>query len=80
MDLTFSKDEQAFHEEVRRFVAEKLPADVKHKVEDGLRLEKDDYLRWQKALYEKGWAAPGWPVEHGGPGWTPVQRYVFEQE
>ena len=80
MDLTFSQDEQAFREEVRRFVAEKLPADVKHKVENGLRLEKDDYLRWQKALYGKGWAAPGWPVEHGGPGWTPVQRYVFEQE
>ena len=80
MDLTFSQDEQAFREEVQRFVAEKLPADVKHKVENGLRLEKDDYLRWQKALYGKGWAAPGWPVEHGGPGWTPVQRYVFEQE
>ena len=80
MDLTFSQEEQTFREEVRRFVAEKLAADVKHKVENGLRLEKDDYRRWQKALYEKGWAAPGWPVEHGGPGWTPVQRYVFEQE
>ncbi|MCH8183071.1 MAG: acyl-CoA dehydrogenase family protein [Proteobacteria bacterium] len=80
MDLTFNRDEQAFRGEVRRFVAERLPADVKHKVENGLRLEKDDYLRWQKALYEKGWAAPGWPVEHGGPGWTPVQGYIFEQE
>ena len=80
MDLTFSQDEQAFREEVRRFVAEKLPADVKRKVENGLRLEKDDYLRWQKALYEQGWAAPGWPVERGGPGWTSAQRYIFEQE
>ena len=62
MDLTFSEEEQAFRAEVRRFVAERLPADVKHKVENGLRLEKDDYLRWQKALYEKGWAAPGWPA------------------
>lgn len=80
MDLTFSENDQVFREQVRRFVAEKLPADVKHKVENGLRLEKDDYLRWQKALYEKGWAAPGWPAEHGGPGWTPVQRYIFDQE
>ena len=51
MDLTFSQDEQSFREEVRRFVAERLPADVKRKVENGLRLQKDDYLRWQKALY-----------------------------
>ncbi len=80
MDLTFSQDEQSFREEVRRFVAERLPADVKRKVENGLRLQKDDYLRWQKTLYEQGWAAPGWPVERGGPGWTSAQRYIFEQE
>ena len=80
MDLTFNQDEQAFRKEVQHFVVERLPADVKHKVENGLRLEKDDYLRWQKALYGQGWAAPGWPVEHGGPEWTSAQRYIFEQE
>ncbi len=80
MDLGFSEEEQAFREEVRAFVADKLPADIKRKVENGLRLEKDDYLRWQKALYERGWAAPDWPTEHGGPGWRPLQRYILEEE
>jgi alkylation response protein AidB-like acyl-CoA dehydrogenase len=23
---------------------------------------------------------PAWPVEYGGPGWTPTQRYIFSEE
>ena len=30
------------------------------------------------ALHKKGWGAPGWPVDHGGPDWTPAQRWIFE--
>ena len=32
------------------------------------------------ALYKRGWVAPYWPKEHGGAGWTPAQRYIFESE
>ena len=41
---------------------------------------RDDIIRWQKILYEKGWAALNWPVEHGGTGWTTIQKYIFENE
>ncbi len=35
----------------------------------------------RKILANKdGWVAPGWPVEYGGPGWTPVQKYIFDEE
>ena len=44
------------------------------------RLVKDDYVRWQNALSERGWMAPGWPVKFGGTGWSPIQRYIFEEE
>ena len=37
-------------------------------------------MAWQRSLHKKGWGAPGWPVEHGGPGWTPAQRWIFEAE
>ena len=37
-------------------------------------------MAWQRALHKKGWGAPGWPVEHGGPDWTPAQRWIFEAE
>ncbi len=80
MELSLSSNDAAFRQEVRDFIRAELPADIKSKVERGQRLVKEDYVRWQKMLYEKGWIAPGWPLEHGGPGWTPLQRHLFEEE
>jgi alkylation response protein AidB-like acyl-CoA dehydrogenase len=80
MDLEFSREELAFREEVRSFVAEKLPDDIREKVDQGIPLAKNDAVRWQKLLYEKGWIAPNWPVEYGGTGWSATQMYIFDDE
>jgi alkylation response protein AidB-like acyl-CoA dehydrogenase len=80
MDLEFSKEEIAFREEVRAFVAEKLPADIREKVDLGQPLMKEEAVRWQKILFDKGWIAPNWPVELGGTGWTTTQMYIFDDE
>lgn len=76
LDATHAK----FRDEVRRFLDAALPPDLRDKCEQGKRLSKDDHVRWQRILYRKGWMAPGWPVEHGGTGWTPLQRVIFETE
>ena len=80
MELRLSEQDEAFRQEVRAFIADNLPAAIKRKVETGRRLYKQDYVSWQKILYGKGWIAPGWPVEYGGTGWTPIQKYIFEEE
>jgi len=80
MDLDFSDADLAFRDEVRAFIGDNLPPEIKIKTERGLRLEKDDFVTWQKILHAKGWIAPGWPPEYGGPGWTPTQRYIFDEE
>ncbi|MEY4511178.1 MAG: hypothetical protein RLZZ450_3300 [Pseudomonadota bacterium] len=80
MDLEYSKEELAFRDEVRAFVAEKLPADIRAKMDHGHPVAKNDFIRWQKILYERGWIAPNWPVEYGGTGWTPTQNYIFSNE
>ncbi|WP_440963249.1 acyl-CoA dehydrogenase family protein [Massilia sp. GER05] len=80
MDLTYTGDDLAFRDQVRAFLEAELPADLRHKVANHLRLHKDDYVRWHRILARRGWAAPGWPREYGGPGWTPVQRHIFEEE
>lgn len=80
MDLTLTADEQAFQAEVRAFLQSNIPPDIKRKVDLGLKIVKDDYVTWQKILHEQGWIAPLWPQEYGGPGWSPVQRYLFEEE
>ena len=80
MDLNFTAEETAFREQVRSFMQEKLPADIRKKVLGGMIVERDDYVRWQRILHEQGWAAPAWPQQFGGTGWNATQQYIFEEE
>jgi alkylation response protein AidB-like acyl-CoA dehydrogenase len=80
MRLQFTEAEEAFRQEVRAFVQAKLPDDIRRKVELGLRLEHADYVTWFRILEARCWLMPNWPVEHGGPGWSHVQRYLFDEE
>jgi alkylation response protein AidB-like acyl-CoA dehydrogenase len=80
MKLQFSPADEAFRMEVREFVKRHVPADIRRKVELGLHLEHADYVTWFRILEARGWLTPGWPVEHGGPGWSHVQRYIFDEE
>ena len=80
MNVNLTKEELDFQSEVRQFLEEKYPVDIREKRNTGIPLSRDDTIRWQKTLYEQGWAAVNWPVEHGGTGWTPVQKYIFDKE
>ncbi|MCC7696874.1 acyl-CoA dehydrogenase family protein [Janthinobacterium sp. EB271-G4-7A] len=80
MDLHYTAEESAFRDTVRAFLDTHLPADLQRKVRQHLRLNRDDYVRWHKIVAQQGWAAPAWPVEHGGTGWTSVQRHIWEDE
>jgi alkylation response protein AidB-like acyl-CoA dehydrogenase len=80
MNLDFSAEDLAFRDEVRAFIAANYPAGLHEKQTSEDALTKEDYLSWHKVLAKKGWVAPGWPVEHGGPGWTPTQKYIWSEE
>ncbi len=80
MELAFTPEEQKFRDEVRSFIRDNLPADIKDKVLNGKTMGREDFLRWHRLLYKRGWVAPNWPVEHGGTGWTAVQKHIFEDE
>src|SRR5699024_9326406 len=80
MDIHYTAKEQAFREEVRAFLKAKLPADIARKVKEHKRIGKQDTVRWMKLLSAQGWLALHWPKEHGGPGWSPIQKYIYEEE
>ena len=80
MNLSFDPTDLAFRDEVRRYFVDAYPADLLAKVRNGERLDRADHVRSQQALNARGWFGVGWPVEHGGPDWTPIQRYIFESE
>ena len=80
MDLALSPQDQAFRDEVRQFVAERLPADIAARVLGLQPLAKDDYVRWQDILAVRGWLAGAWPTQFGGCGWTPLQCHIFDEQ
>ena len=80
MELGFSSEELAFRAEVRAFIDAELPPALRRKVAEGRALRKDEIVGWQRTLNRHGWATPNWPREHGGPGWSAVQRAIFLDE
>ena len=82
MDLTVSAEDEAFRQEVRAFIRDNLPKHLPREVHrlGYLAHGAKRVLEWGKILYKKGWAAPPWPVEYGGTGWTDMQRHIFEEE
>ena len=80
MDLNYSAADDAFRQEVRSWLEANLPKDIQDKVLNHRRLNRDDFVRWHKALAGKGWSVPHWPVEWGGTGWSPIQKHIWDEE
>lgn len=82
MDMNLSPADLDFQREVRDFLKASLPERLRHAADltPGVFVDPDIGLEWQSILNARGWAAPHWPLEDGGTGWTPVQRYVFDKE
>ncbi|WP_047284351.1 acyl-CoA dehydrogenase family protein [Pseudomonas protegens] len=80
MDLSFTPQEEAFRDQVQAFLAEHLPSELSDKVANGERLSKADMEHWHSTLNTRGWLANHWPEAFGGPGWSAVEKFIFELE
>ena len=82
MELSFSKDELLFREEVQSLLRKELtPEIIAGNSNSTTSLGNNDAaMAWQAILHKKGWAGVAWPKEFGGPGWTSNQRYIFNSE
>jgi alkylation response protein AidB-like acyl-CoA dehydrogenase len=73
-------DLAAFREEVKTFLVEHLSPELAERSRAGYYLSKDELLGWHRALFKRGWAGINWPQEYGGTGWSPMQKFIFEDE
>jgi acyl-CoA dehydrogenase len=82
MDIALDPDQRAFRAEVRAFLHAKLTPELRRgqSLSAGVYPDPEISGAWQKLLFEKGWVAPSWPVEHGGTGWSAIERFIFEGE
>ena len=80
MDINFSKEDIAFRDEVRDWLANDYPKHVKEKTDSGITISKQDLVDFHKALSKKGWMGYNWPTEYGGTGWSASKLYIFNKE
>ncbi|MHB2266138.1 pimeloyl-CoA dehydrogenase large subunit [Aliihoeflea sp. PC F10.4] len=80
MDLRYTPEELAFRNEVRTFLKDNLPDEIRRKMIDGESMDKQDLVTWSRILNQKGWAVPHWPKDYGGTGWDPMRQYIFLEE
>jgi len=82
MDLQLSPSEQAFRDEVRTFLRAELPPETARaqRLTPAVFAEYDVAQAWHRILHRRGWSAPDWPKEYGGPGWTLAERYLWHIE
>jgi alkylation response protein AidB-like acyl-CoA dehydrogenase len=80
MDINFSKEDIAFRDEVRDWLANDYPKHVKEKTDSGITISKQDLVDFHKALSNKGWMGYNWPTEYGGTGWSASKLYIFNKE
>ncbi|HEY5934942.1 MAG TPA: acyl-CoA dehydrogenase family protein [Kofleriaceae bacterium] len=80
MDLAYSAEHTAFRAEVRAFIAGAMPPHLRAKADIDAHFEHHEVMEWHRILHAKGWVAPHWPVEHGGPGLDATQRFILGEE
>ncbi|MGZ3419869.1 MAG: acyl-CoA dehydrogenase family protein [Polyangiales bacterium] len=80
MDLSFTPEELAFRDEVRAWIRQAMPPHLRAKSDVDAHFEIDEVMEWHKILFQKGWVAPHWPKEFGGPGLDVTRRFILTEE
>jgi alkylation response protein AidB-like acyl-CoA dehydrogenase len=83
MDLSLTKEELVFRDELRAWLKDNVPAPYEaSRSEGGQGVQAYyDFLRdWQRALFRGGWAGTAWPTEYGGRGANPIQQSTLSAE
>src|SRR3982074_2626350 len=79
MELSLSREDAAFRDEVRAFIAENYPQEMRVPNPES-DLTKEQMLLWHRILHKKGWIAQRSPLVHVVCRRTITNAFIFEQE
>jgi len=79
VEFGFSKEEEAFRQEVREFLNRAVTPDLREEAETGAGWGPQIWAFVRK-LGVKGWLTPTWPKEYGGLGLPPMYRFIIHEE
>ncbi|MCV0383595.1 MAG: acyl-CoA dehydrogenase family protein [Erythrobacter sp.] len=83
--IDMQDETEAFREEVRQFVAQNFPEELKNtgsamSAVEGPDEETPAQQSWREAMGQRGWGVPTWPREYGGGGLTRKQVAILNEE
>jgi len=77
-------DLESFRRDVREWLAANFPPSLKGRgaimFAEGGAPQDTDFLRWKKAMAEKGWGTPTWPKTYGGGGLSRAEARILQEE
>jgi alkylation response protein AidB-like acyl-CoA dehydrogenase len=83
IDFSTTPEEDAFRASVREWLERNLPEGwgTPSYSRPTTAAEKVAFARrWQRTLYEGGWAGLAWPKEYGGRALSPLEHLIFNEE
>ena len=80
MRVSYSKEEESFRNEVRSWLKDNLPDNIKDQTMGGSTLDPPLMIKWHRTLHDKGWIAPEFPKELGGAGFNETEQFIFDYE
>jgi alkylation response protein AidB-like acyl-CoA dehydrogenase len=83
MDFDFTREQQAFRQEVRTWLAAHVPAALKGRGFASSRAGRahvDPLRRWQRELHAAGYVGIDWPREYGGRGASIMEQVILYEE
>jgi len=77
MDFRLGEKSEILRKEAREFLREVLTPEM---LEESYQSGVQHNAEFTQAMREKGWLAPGWPVEYGGQGRDPMEVLALSEE
>ena len=80
MDFRDTPEQAAFREELRAWLDEHLPDELRGHRGGGARFDGPEIRQWSRALHDGGWVGISWPAEFGGRGLSPRFQAIYLEE
>jgi alkylation response protein AidB-like acyl-CoA dehydrogenase len=77
MDLTYTPEDEEFRAHARAWLRANVPGERRPKEPHAMAAFD---RRWQRTLFEGGWAGVNWPKPYGGLGLSALQQVIWYEE
>ncbi|MGH9576722.1 MAG: acyl-CoA dehydrogenase family protein, partial [Terriglobales bacterium] len=85
MDFQYTTEQESFRRDVRGWLRDNLPEDLKvdDAADERVAPNRNIFERrrkWQRTMYDAGWVGLSWPREYGGRAAGLIEQVIFDEE